>query len=127
MVRILHAADFHLDSAYGALGEEQARARRQESRELVRQLVDYANDQGVQVMLLAGDLFDSDDYFSQTGEDLALALSRFDGTVFIAPGNHDYYHSTPAQFKEYYADLGYSEAIKELGNLYYYGQQTYST
>lgn len=91
MVKILHAADFHLDSAYGALGEEQARQRRQESRELVRQMVDYANDQGVQVMLLSGDLFDSDDIFSQTGEDLALALSRFDGRVFIAPGNHDFY------------------------------------
>ena len=91
MVKILHAADFHLDSAYGALGEEQARQRRQESRELVRHMVDYANDQGVQVMLLGGDLFDSDDIFSQTGEDLALALSRFDGRVFIAPGNHDCY------------------------------------
>jgi DNA repair exonuclease SbcCD nuclease subunit len=90
MVKILHAADFHLDSAYGALGEEQARARRQESRELVRQMVEYANEQGVQVMLLSGDLFDSDEFFSQTGEDLALALSRFDGQVFIAPGNHDY-------------------------------------
>ncbi len=90
MVKILHAADFHLDSAYGALGEEQARARRQESRELVRQLVDYANEQGAAVMLLAGDLFDSDEFFSQTGEDLALALSRFDGRAFIAPGNHDF-------------------------------------
>ena len=25
MVKILHAADFHLDSAFGALGEEQDR------------------------------------------------------------------------------------------------------
>ena len=90
MVRILHGADFHLDSAYGALGEEQARARRQESRELVRRMVEYANEQGAQVMLLAGDLFDSDEFFSQTGEDLALALSRFEGKVFIAPGNHDF-------------------------------------
>ena len=98
MVKILHAADFHLDSAFGALGEEQARARRQESRELVRRLVDYANDQGIQVMLLAGDLFDSDDIFSQTGEDLALALNRFEGRVFIAPGNHD--HCAPGSAYE---------------------------
>jgi DNA repair exonuclease SbcCD nuclease subunit len=91
MVRILHAADFHLDSAFGALGEEQARQRRQESRQLVSRLADYGNEQGVQLMLLAGDLFDSDDIFSQTGEDLALALGRFDGHVVIAPGNHDWY------------------------------------
>ena len=31
MVKILHAADFHLDSAFGALSEERARQRRQET------------------------------------------------------------------------------------------------
>jgi len=91
MVKILHAADFHLDSAFGALGEEQARSRRQESRKLVEHLVDFANEQGVELLLLAGDLFDSDEIFSQTGEDLALALSRLKGYAVIAPGNHDYY------------------------------------
>ena len=40
MVRILHTADFHLDSAFGALGEEQARQRRQECRKLMDRLVD---------------------------------------------------------------------------------------
>ncbi len=91
MVRILHAADFHLDSAFGALGEEQARQRRQESRKLVERLVEFANEQGVELLLLAGDLFDSDDVFAQTGEDLALALSRLKGHAVIAPGNHDHY------------------------------------
>lgn len=99
MVKILHAADFHLDSAFGALGEEQARARRQESRELVTRLVDFANEQSVELMLLAGDLFDSDDIYSQTGEDLALALGRFSGQVVIAPGNHDFYDPAGAYGK----------------------------
>ena len=40
MVRILHAADFHLDSAYGALTAEQAVQRRRESRENLTRLVD---------------------------------------------------------------------------------------
>ena len=91
MVKILHAADFHLDSAFGALGEEQALQRRQESRELVGRLVDYANEQGVELLLLSGDLFDSDDIFGQTGEELALALGRLRCHAVIAPGNHDYY------------------------------------
>ena len=34
MAKVLHAADFHLDSAFRSLPEEQARLRRQESREL---------------------------------------------------------------------------------------------
>ncbi|MFQ9054161.1 MAG: hypothetical protein ACLR5H_14450 [Oscillospiraceae bacterium] len=36
MAKVLHAADFHLDSAFRSLPEEQARLRRQESRELAR-------------------------------------------------------------------------------------------
>ena len=90
MVRVVHAGDFHLDSAFRSLPEEQARLRRQESRELPGRLVDWANDHGAQLMLLAGDLFDSDRLYSQTAQMLAQALSRFRGTVVIAPGNHDW-------------------------------------
>lgn len=86
MAKVLHAADFHLDSAFRALPEEQARLRRQESRELPGRLVDWANDHGARLMLLAGDLFDSDQLYSQTAQMLAQALSRFRGTVVIAPG-----------------------------------------
>ena len=96
MVRILHAADFHLDSAYGALTPEQATERRRESRENLTRLVDYANDHQAQLMLLAGDLFDSDAIFGQTGEMLATELARFRGEVVIAPGNHDYYSERSA-------------------------------
>ena len=39
MAKVLHAADFHLDSAFRSLPEEQARLRRQESRELPGRLV----------------------------------------------------------------------------------------
>lgn len=91
MVRILHASDFHLDSTYGALSPEQARQRRAESRALVGNMVDYANDHGVDIMLLSGDLLDSDAVYAQTAEELSTALSAFRGAVFIAPGNHDYY------------------------------------
>ena len=53
MVRILHAGDFHLDSAFGALTPEQARQRRAESRRMPERMVDWANDHGVQLLLLA--------------------------------------------------------------------------
>ena len=106
MVKILHAADFHLDSSFVALSEEQARQRRQESRETVERMVDYANDHGVQLMLLAGDLFDGDNVYSQTGEMLCAALGRFTGQVVIAPGNHDSY-----QMKSAYARIAMPENV----------------
>lgn len=91
MLKILHAADLHLDSAFGALSEERARQRRQECRQLVGRLVDYANDHGADLMLLPGDLFDGERVYAQTTEDLAAELGRFHGGVVIAPGNHDPY------------------------------------
>lgn len=91
MVRILHAADFHLDSAFTGLSEQQARQRRQESRDMTRRMVEYANDHDVQLMLLSGDLFDSDNVYGQTAEELSAALAEFRGQVVIAPGNHDCY------------------------------------
>ena len=67
MAKILHTADFHLDSAFTALPEEKARLRRQEARQLTDRLVDYANDHGVELLLLAGDLFDSDQLYGPDG------------------------------------------------------------
>ena len=93
MVKILHAADLHLDSPFASLGEEKARLRRQESRELPERLVEYANDRGAQLLLLSGDLFDGQETYSQTAEMLAHALGQFRGQVVIAPGNHDPYNS----------------------------------
>ncbi len=40
MPKIIHAADFHLDSAFGGLPVEKARERRRESRDLLRRLAD---------------------------------------------------------------------------------------
>ena len=90
-VKIVHAADFHLDSAFGALSGEQARQRRRESRELLTRLANYVNQNGVDVVLLAGDLFDSDTTYRETLEALSDALGAMRARVFIAPGNHDPY------------------------------------
>lgn len=106
MVKILHAADFHLDSAFGSLPEEKARQRRRESRETVERLVDFANEQGVELLLLAGDLFDSDRLYGETGEQLCRALKSFGGQTIIAPGNHDWYTARGA-----YARLPWPENV----------------
>ena len=79
MVRLLHAGDFHLDSAFTALTPEQSRLRRTESRRTPERLVEWANDHGVQLLLLAGDLFDSASLYGDTAPLLAQALARFRG------------------------------------------------
>ena len=93
MIRILHAADLHLDSPFDALSEEKAALRRREQRELLRSLARIRAEQGAQLVLLSGDLFDSDSTWAETEELLRLTLSEMGVPVFIAPGNHDYYAS----------------------------------
>ena len=89
MVRVVHAGDFHLDSAFGALTPEQARQRRMESRRTPERLVEWANDHGADLLILSGDLFDSDSPYGDTAPLLAQALGCFRGQAVIAPGNHD--------------------------------------
>ena len=93
MFKFIHGADFHLDSAFGALTAQQSAARRRESRELVFRLANYVNTHGISLVLLAGDLLDGTSVFRETGEQLADALGRMEAPVCIAPGNHDWYGS----------------------------------
>ncbi len=89
MLRILHAADFHLDSPFAALSEEQAALRRREQRQLLTDLAGAAAD--ADLVLLPGDLLDSGVCHAETVEALEEFLRSLPCPVFIAPGNHDYY------------------------------------
>ena len=66
MLKFIHTADFHLDSAFAALTPQQAAARRRESRDLPVRLANYVNQNGIELVLLAGDLFDSADAYRDT-------------------------------------------------------------
>ena len=90
-LKILHAADLHLDSPFEALGAGKAALRREEQRELLSRLAELAAQEQVDMVLLAGDLLDSANTFYETGEELIRALRSVPAPVFIAPGNHDWY------------------------------------
>lgn len=90
MFKFIHAADFHLDSPFAALPPRRAAERRRESRELPLRLAEYAVSHGIDLMLLAGDLFDGGVY-RETAEALRDGLGRAGIPAFIAPGNHDWY------------------------------------
>ncbi|MFR6425034.1 MAG: YmdB family metallophosphoesterase [Oscillospiraceae bacterium] len=90
-VRILHAADLHLDSPFEALSGAQAAQRRREQRDLLRALPELARTHGAQIILLAGDLLDSASPYPETAKALAETFDGCGAEVFLAPGNHDYY------------------------------------
>lgn len=105
-VRILHAADLHLDSPFDALSEDKAAQRRQEQREMLDRIADRAERAGAQIVLLSGDLLDSAASYYETHEALCRALGKMRAKVFIAPGNHDYYCA-----KSPYASLEFPENV----------------
>ena len=90
MVRLLHAADLHLDSPFSALSPEQAARRRQEQRAMLTQLAELANAHECDLMLLAGDLFDSDNAYPDSVDALRRAFASCRAEIVIAPGNHDF-------------------------------------
>lgn len=91
MIRILHTADFHMDSPFEGLPGAKAAVRRSEQRALLRRMAELAEDEKADAVLLAGDLFDSDNSYYETGEELVRTLRYISAPVFISPGNHDFY------------------------------------
>lgn len=89
MLKILHAADFHLDSPFAGLGGEQSALRRRELRALPSRLAQLAKEREADLVLLPGDLFDGQRVYPETIEALAAALGEMAVPVFISPGNHD--------------------------------------
>ena len=88
-IRILHAADLHMDSPFDGLSDTLAAQRRREQRELLGRIVQAANEEKVDLVLFAGDLFDSDSAYKETKSALEQALREISVPVLIAPGNHD--------------------------------------
>lgn len=91
MLTILHAADLHLDSPFRSLPAREAQARRQGQRESLERLRDLALEHRADLVLLPGDLFDSQQVYPETLEALSRVLGELPCPVCIAPGNHDYF------------------------------------
>ena len=90
-LKILHTADLHLDSPFEGLSAGKAVIRRKEQRALLQSLADLAVTEKVDLVLLSGDLLDSNTAYHETGEELLRTLRQIPAAVFLAPGNHDYY------------------------------------
>lgn len=91
-VKILHCADIHLDSPFADRSPEKAAVRRNELRGAFSSMMTYARLNAVDIMLIAGDLFDSQ-YI--TPDTVSLVLREFSSNkscrFVISPGNHDPY------------------------------------
>ncbi len=90
MIRFLHSADLHLGKPYGSLPEE-VRGRLREARHSVLdRLAACAREGGAPVILLAGDVFDTETPSPAVlRQALAAMAHHADLRWIILPGNHD--------------------------------------
>ena len=70
-LKILHAADLHLDSPFEGLPAGKASVRRSEQRGLLGRLAELALREKANIVLLSGDLLDSDNTYFETGEGMS--------------------------------------------------------
>ncbi len=93
MLRLLHTADVHLGARHADLGEQAAAQRERQLAAFVA-TVDLALAEKVDIVLIAGDLFDSNTQPRRSVERVAAELRRLgDGRIrtVIIPGTHDVY------------------------------------
>lgn len=97
-------ADMHLEWPFAAMGADglRGRLRREELKELFASIIDLAEREAVQVLLIAGDLFEHQHITRGVVKFIDQQFRRIPGTrVFISPGNHDPF--LPNSFYQTYA------------------------
>ncbi len=107
MPKILHIGDIHLDSPFSLLDVEKSQARRNELRGTFTSIMMYAKMNAADVVIIAGDLFDSEFVTKETVNLLVSQFAQNPACRFvITPGNHD-----PATAKSAYLKTKFPENV----------------
>ena len=88
-VRILHSADWHMDTAFASFSGQQRRFLRKKQLELPGKIAEICVRENCDLVLLAGDIFDGVPG-REAVEAVKAALAECAVPVFVAPGNHDF-------------------------------------
>lgn len=87
-LRVVHTSDVHL-GAYSGLRGDYASERHSLMQDAFIGVIDLANREHADVLLIAGDLFDNDRIHESVVTFAAEQIARFGGRTFLIPGNHD--------------------------------------
>ena len=95
MVKLIHTADLHLDSAFRSrFTKEEAENRRQKQLMAWKELLSFAVEKKVQGILIAGDLFDSPVVSHGTMDFFLSTIAEHpEISFFYLRGNHDTEHT----------------------------------
>lgn len=88
MIRFIHTADWQMGMKASGLGSA-SQPVRDARLESLNRLVELANDRKAELMLVTGDAFEDNAVDRLLVRKVGELLSKFQGEVYITPGNHD--------------------------------------
>lgn len=90
-MKLIHCADLHLDSKMESnLGKEKAKERKGELLYTFERMINYAVDNAVQAILIAGDMFDTKTISATARNTVLKAITgHTDINFYYIKGNHD--------------------------------------
>lgn len=113
-MRILHTADIHLDSPFSTRSVEAGEAAKRELRKVFSDIIEYVEAEKIDLLLIAGDLFDSGFATRETAALISDSLEKAGCPVVIAPGNHDPYDENSIWKKKEFSENVYIFKDEEL-------------
>ena len=106
-VKVLHCADLHFDTPFKELSKEVSDTSKNELLEVFKNIIDLAIDENIEVLLIAGDVFDNLTVNKNTLFFISDQIRRIKSIkVFISPGNHDPYNE-----KSFYSMINWPENV----------------
>ncbi len=89
-VKFLHCADLHLDAPLSGIPDHLAQLRQEEFRENFGKIVDLAQKEDVEIIMISGDLFDRESVKKTTIDYIVRKIREIQPIpVLICAGNHD--------------------------------------
>ncbi len=88
-LKILHSADWHLDSPFTQVSPSQREYLHRQLLRIPERISRLCREENCDLVLLSGDLFDGP-YTKKSVQALRRALEACAVPVFISPGNHDF-------------------------------------
>ncbi|MEO6281668.1 DNA repair exonuclease [Roseateles sp.] len=89
MIKLLHTADWQIGKQYGQFDTDEAALLAEARFTVVERLAQLAIAQGVDAVLVAGDVFDAQGVADKTIHRLFNSMAAFSGPWVLIPGNHD--------------------------------------
>lgn len=106
MIDIIHISDLHLGKVFSNYSDNIKKALQEARFESLEKIVDYGNDQGADLIIIAGDLFDRLNVKKEIITRTCSILRAFNGLTLTLPGNHDYYSGNEDLWKTYQENMG---------------------